>query len=1734
MKNSGIIKVFGIGLVVVVLLCGSIFGQSTHQVSQGITGNNLAPGSPNGSYAVSGFESINPFSGKPNFSLPLLKVGGRGSAGYSMNLTIQKNWTIQHEVNDPNTYLPSSEQYFIEHKYKPVEQSDSLLTYGIDTSTQMGVMKGTRFGTNRDVRLCGNQPCYDETLSKLSFITPDGTEIEFRDVLTGGKAKLFAIGDGSMTFSRGTSWVSVDGSNAVFISNADIFDYRSKSLVGDGIFLVSGILTLANGTKYTIQDGKATEIKDINGNRVVLGTDSIGREITVTQTLNPAPNILRDKVINFKGTNGTPRTIKTRYSFLESRLSAGFTLSDLWGLFSGVPIPNGQTGITHNPEVVSFVELPDGRNYEFKYNNYGELTEIMLPTGGKIEYVWQTSSGLYGQATEIQPPPGTPPDDELDFRVYRRVEKRRVYENNQLQNETVYGVPVSLANNIHSVTVEIYRKENNVLVLDNKSKHYYSGNPLFNVINPDARRPTEEPNWLEGKELKTEIYNASNVLLRQTDNMWQAGTALSANPTANINARLAEVKTTLADENLVSKTTYTYDEYNNQTDVYEYDYETGDYGTFKRRSHTDFVTDTNYINANLKHLPSQSWVSSDVNGTDKVSFSQTEYDNYSENPLILRSNVIGHDTANHGTNKTIRGNATKVTTYSDAQNQSGAISVKSQYDILGNVVKTIDAKGNINTIDYTDRFGSPNHEAQSNTAPGQLNGLSTFAFPTSGTNALGWNIGYLQRDYFTGALVNAEGPLANDGDINGVISKTIYNDLLDRPTQSVTGIGTPHERQSNVIYDDANRRIEAKSDLFELNDNLSKSESFYDGLGRTIESRKYESDGGYIKTNTEFDGLGRPKRATNPYRPLQNEPIYWTESFYDSVGRVIKVKTLSDNAEVLTSYFGNTVTVTDQSGKKRRGVTNALGQLTRVDEPNDAGQLDVSGTPAQPTSYSYDVLNNLLQVQQIGTTTQQCGGSTSNCTQTRTFVYDSLSRLKQATNPESGTISYVYDNNGNLTNKTDARSVATTYTYDALNRVLTRNYSNEPSGQTATPNVTYTYDDSNIVNAKGKLTRVSSSISETRYTAFDLLGKVLSSQQITDGRTFNSSYVYNLPGAMIEQTYPSGRVVKNTFDNDGEVVQVQSKKVNDTFKNYANSFNYTAAGAVSSMRLGNGLWENTSFNSRLQPTQIGLGSGATSQNLLKLNYDYGSTSNNGNVQSQTITVQRSNQSPLVLNQSYVYDPLNRLMSAEEKDASNATTWKQTYSFDRYGNRRFDQANTSFPTSFTNMNLTNPMIDTANNRFTTGQGYTYDLSGNLLTDAEGRSYTYDAENKQKEAKNSSSQTIGEYWYDGDGKRVKKKGLHNGQLEETIFVYDAGGKLVAEYSTQPSTTPQVQYLTNDNLGTPRINTDELGAIVSRSDYMPYGEEIVSLGNRTSAEKYVSDDVRQGFTGYERDSETDLDFAQARYYAKSFGRFNSVDPIKMTKERLADPQRINLYVYVRNSPMKYIDKIGEDVEIAARSEDKARKDFETFLSGLRTEDREFVSFFVGDGNNGYQKGSFYILVDPNQKSDSKNFQFAQNAANDRTSLTKLQVAVEGDIYSWREVEYDANNNPIIGQVHTATITTQDWQNYVAYTFFELRGIPDPKINWYSTGNFTLILIFGGSGTGPLLITQSMHHELRHAVLGKFGRDSLAGIHPVVDAETTEAEGEAAENSGLVPKPKRICQKCRTNKIADWEEDF
>jgi hypothetical protein len=86
-----------------------------------------------------------------------------------------------------------------------------------------------------------------------------------------------------------------------------------------------------------------------------------------------------------------------------------------------------------------------------------------------------------------------------------------------------------------------------------------------------------------------------------------------------------------------------------------------------------------------------------------------------------------------------------------------------------------------------------------------------------------------------------------------------------------------------------------------------------------------------------------------------------------------------------------------------------------------------------------------------------------------------------------------------------------------------------------------------------------------------------------------------------------------------------------------NRIQYAPHGAVKVMKLGNGLWEHTDFNNRLQPSQIGLGNSSTDSSTMGLTSNYGTTNNNGNL----LTVGYSG-GGLSYTQTFDYDELNRL------------------------------------------------------------------------------------------------------------------------------------------------------------------------------------------------------------------------------------------------------------------------------------------------------------------------------------------------------------------------------------------------------------------------------------------------------------------------------------------------------------
>src|SRR5205814_1194168 len=115
------------------------------------------------------------------------------------------------------------------------------------------------------------------------------------------------------------------------------------------------------------------------------------------------------------------------------------------------------------------------------------------------------------------------------------------------------------------------------------------------------------------------------------------------------------------------------------------------------------------------------------------------------------------------------------------------------------------------------------------------------------------------------------------------------------------------------------------------------------------------------------------------------------------------------------------------------------------------------------------------------------------------------------------------------------------------------------------------------------------------------------------------------------------------------------------------------------------------------------------------------------------------------NDRYLYDPVNRLVSA----SVNGTANTQTYAYDAFGNR-LNAARSTSSTSCVGSAAceSNPAISSATNRLSTAAG-TYDAAGNLV--AQGSyAYAYDVTNTVKST--SDGVTKREYIYTADDERL----------------------------------------------------------------------------------------------------------------------------------------------------------------------------------------------------------------------------------------------------------------------------------------------------------------------------------------------------------------------------------------------
>jgi RHS repeat-associated protein len=814
-----------------------------------------------------------------------------------------------------------------------------------------------------------------------------------------------------------------------------------------------------------------------------------------------------------------------------------------------------------------------------------------------------------------------------------------------------------------------------------------------------------------------------------------------------------------------------------------------------------------------------------------------------------------------------RGNLTTLTKH---VNGSSTITETFTHYDNGQVYQAKDGNGNTTTYTYGDCGNSL---------------LSSVLYPVNNlTKSYAWDC--------NGAVVT------QSTDFNSQTTTYQHADPLWR----TTAVNYPDGGQTTATYNDTSSPpTEIQTKLITSSVSHTTQTNF-DTYGRPVLAMSSDPEGTDYTTTT-FDGDGRQAQVTNPYRSTSDQTYGVTTSQYDGLGRVLKV-TNPDNSVVTTSYNQNCTTVTDEAGASRESCVDGLGRMTQVfEDPGSSPHLNYE------TDYTYDGLDNLLSVTQKGGTTN------SSLWRTRTFTYDELSRLLTATNPESKQITYGYDANGNVISKLDARQITTTYTYDGLNRLTEKQYTD------GTQSVFFSYDTCcwwgvQQTNTLGRLqeewTGTSCCATAAEIFSYDPVGRVLLNTQYTQNMGYLPvNYTYDLAGDLTSATNGKGVTISYGYDSAQRPNSVTSNLIDSqhpaTLFTVDPSVGYFPAGALRKGTYGNGLTETNVFNNRLQPCLLDVNSSnitlqtcndsTPSGNLLDLWMGYGTTNNNGNVLNWNATGQQS------FVRTYTYDSLNRLLTQSSTGSGGSFSW----TVDPWGNRTAQTltGGTGYAWS-SQVNTNNQLM---------GGPYTYDLAGNLLTDG-NHTYTYDAENRISTVDGATT-----YLYNAEGRRVEKV---SGAWSD--FIHDLSGNIVAEVDANGWATGYVYlgesllaeyrdsttyFVSQDHLGSTRLMTGVNQSVYDTMDYQPYGEQIA--GDTGTTHK---------FTGKERDAETGDDYFGARYYGSTIGRFMQADPFTVTSGRIIDPQQLNLYSYVRNGPLKYVDPTGMVIDETHLSESDLEK--------------------------------------------------------------------------------------------------------------------------------------------------------------------------------------------------------------------
>jgi RHS repeat-associated protein len=827
-----------------------------------------------------------------------------------------------------------------------------------------------------------------------------------------------------------------------------------------------------------------------------------------------------------------------------------------------------------------------------------------------------------------------------------------------------------------------------------------------------------------------------------------------------------------------------------------------------------------------------------------------------------------------------------------------------QYNDYGLVTSAIDALGNVETTVWDENMNK--------TAVTDKNGNTT-AF-----------------------TYDEMGNLTAVADPSGAVSTFDYEPAFNQVTRSLDPLG--HE--TNYEYDSFGNLVVTSDAL--LNETLYE----YDADGNVIKSTDakgnvttfaYDDAGNLISmtdalgnvTQFTYDAAGNVLSITDALGRV-------TAFTYDGLNRQTSI-TYADLAQVYFAYdaMGNRTRITDAKGVATNFVydsysrlaetINGLAYVTSYTYDTEGNQLSVTDANGNATQYQYDALDRVLrEITALAHETAYAYDAAGNRVlvtdakgQAISYTYDERNLLTTITYPDTTIVAFAYDAAGRRTGMTDQQGL-TVYSYDALGRLIA------VDGPEDADTITYGYD---AVGNRVSMTDQEGDVTSYEYDGLDRLVRLIGPD--LGVTTYNYDAVSNL----VKMAYPNGTVAVYSYDNRNRVTEVLNKKndlpVDLSLTNVLCAYNYEydLNGMRTKAVLKNEAWIGYEYDAvnqlvREEKERINQNDAQVTRYLYEYTYD---------AVGNRVHMKR------MFNKNLFWREFDGALPAE------VVSFLEVYKFGASDSEYvgpFEKKSTEYERW--------PIIDTvyaynaenalfALNEDLTYQGsffdikdtsFTYDANGNTVQSTvngqQSTDYAYDFENRLISVDHGLS-TV-DYSYDGTGKRTYS--LENGI--ETHYYYDGLTPIIERDASGMLTAQTVRGIGYgggigsvisrtssfiNNKGKLKYKTlyyhyDGLGNVVKLSNANANGAgnyAYDAFGNDLANENTNTENNPYEFSTKETSAVTGLTYFGARYYDPKLGRWITKDPMGM----IDGP---NLYAYVGNNPINFIDPWGlcaEDTE-------------------------------------------------------------------------------------------------------------------------------------------------------------------------------------------------------------------------------